>query len=212
MLGINNSILSFINLSRKYVFLATARCASTSCYKELEKISRQRGEEFITHSDERPDLYHIGLDEFISNFPQFSNFFIFSTVRNPKTIFLSSWYEFGKKGHQSWAYEIQRFPTIIDFIKDFQNTNVRFSIHFRPQYYQLFSNGNRTVDRIMRFENLGKEFSEVTNLIYGKNYYLKNMSRPTSRVIESKEINKKINSFIKNYYKIDIDKFYLNRF
>ena len=57
--------MAFINLSRKYAFLATARTASTSCYYELEKISIHNNEKYISHKGESPDLYHIGLKEFL---------------------------------------------------------------------------------------------------------------------------------------------------
>ena len=200
--------MSFINLSKKYVFLATARCGSTSCYEELENISKSLNEEYISHNTELPDLYHMGLEDFLENFPEFSDFYFFSTIRNPKTRFISSWREFGKKGHQSWAYEIQRYKSIEDFVDNFNSTKVRYSIHFRPQFYQLNTTKKRTVDKLMRFENLGTDFSEITNLIYGQNYYLKEFFRPTSKSYISNKVSKKLDFFIKKNYNVDLENYF----
>lgn len=200
--------MTFINLSKKYVFLATARCASTSCYEELENISKINNEDYITHNTENPDLYHMGLQDFLDNYPQFDDFYVFATIRNPITRFVSSWNEFGKKGHQSWAYEIQRFNSIEQFIDNFDQTKVKHSIHFRPQFYQLNTSKKRTVDKILRFENLGKDFSDLTYRLYGSYYSLNSFFRPTSKSLFSSKDSLRLRSFINNYYKVDVQNYY----
>ena len=200
--------MAFINLTRKYVFLATARCASTSCYEDLKNISIKNNENFITHANEMPDLYHMGLSEFLENYPQFKNYYIFATVRNPTSRFISSWKEFRKGGHIKWSYDMTDFNNIDEFIDNFENTDCKFSIHFTPQYFQLCSFGNRFVDKILYFESLSDDFANLTKFLYGKYYYLSSLIRSTSKQILSRKTNKKLQVFVKNYYRIDIKSFY----
>lgn len=201
--------MAFINISRKYVFLATARTASTSCYLELENISKINKEKYITHIKEQPDLYHIGLKEFVNNYPQFENFFIFSTVRDPYTRLISSWNEFKKiDKHFGWADGIKMCKDLSFFLETFDQNISRFSIHFRPQYLQLNYPKRRSVDELMYFEKLEKDFSNITEKLYGRPYYLKKMKRVTNKTNYSDLIKKKLLDFVYKNYLIDVNNYY----
>ena len=203
--------MAFINLSRKYVFLATARAASTSCYNELENISKLNHDIYITHRDERPDLYHIGLKEFIINYPQFSDFYIFSTVRDPHTRLISSWNEFRKiDRHLGWSHRIKQCDDISEFLDTFNNNLSRISVHFIPQYLQLNSLRGRTVDKVMYYESLGQDFTNVTKLLYGNSYYLTHTSRITPKIYYPKIIRDRLLKCVLKHYMLDINKYYKN--
>lgn len=203
--------MAFINLSRRYVFLATARTASTSCYNELENISKINNEKFISHKSETPDLYHIGLKEFICNYPQFRDFFIFSTVRDPYTRLISSWNEFRRiDKHFGWADGIKKCSDLLVFLETFHKNESRLSVHFYPQYLQLNYLNNRSVDKIMYYEKLDDDFSKITETLYGKRYYLKNMNRLTPKVYYSKIIRKKLKECVLKNYILDIKNYYKN--
>lgn len=201
--------MAFINLSRKYAFLATARTASTSCYYELEKISIHNNEKYISHKGESPDLYHIGLKEFLYNYPQFRDFYIFSTVRDPYTRLISSWNEFSRfDKHFGWADGIKICSNISDFLMTFDKNISRMSVHFRPQFLQLNYLNRRSVDKIMYYEKLHDDFSEITKILYGKSYYLKNKSRVSPKINYSEVIKKRLKECVYKNYLLDIQNYY----
>jgi hypothetical protein len=203
--------VAFINITRKYVFLATARTGSTSCYEELTNISKLYNEKFITHRTELPDLYHIGLEEFIYNYPQFRNYYIFATVRDPYTRMISSWSEFSAPGnHIGWADGVKKSKDFYTFLKTFDKNVSRQSVHFRPQYLQLNCLNKRSLDKIMYYENLNDDFLKVTKILYSRPHRLTETCRPTPKVYQSKIIKQKLKEIIYKYYFLDIKKYYHN--
>ena len=205
--------MAFINLSRKYVFLATARAASTSLYDTLEYISKSNKELFITHRKELPDLYHIGLREFIKNYPQFRDFYIFSIVRDPYTRLVSSWNEFRDIGkHVGWSDGIKKCKNFYYFLDTFDKNISRFSIHFRPQYLQLNYFNKKSLNNIMYYEKIDDDFSKVMKILYGKSYHINSLCRPTAHFFYSKLIKKKILECVYKNYSQDIKNYYNNYF
>ena len=122
------------------------------------------------------------------NYPQFSDFFIFSTVRDPYTRLISSWNEFRKiNKHFGWSHGLKICQDLSIFLDTFDKNSSRFSIHFRAQYLQLNNLHKRSVDRIMYYENLGSDFAKITKTLYGEAYYLKSISRGYSKIFLSRD-------------------------
>ena len=200
--------MAFINISRKYVFLATARTGSTSCYRELEKISIENNDQFISQIGEQPDLYHIGLKEFLLYYPEYKEFLFFATVRNPETRLISAFKEFQKNEHLSWSHSILEFKNFEDYLDNLHNSDLRFSIHFQPQYFQLNTPEKRSVDKLIYFENLNKDFSITTKQLYGKPYFLNSVKRITPREFIRSQTKQKIKECAKRLYQVDLDNYY----
>lgn len=200
--------MAFINISRRYVFLGLARNGSTSCYNELERISIENNDQFISHKAEEPDLYHIGLNDFLINYPEFKDFFFFATVRNPNSRLISSYKEFKKEEHLSWSHSILDFKNFEDYLDNLHSSNLRFSIHFKPQYFQLNTPEKRSVDKLIYFENINRDFPITTKEIYGKSYFLKSARRVSPSLFIKKITKEKIKKCSRRLYQVDLDNYY----
>ena len=70
--------MAFINHTKKFVFIANARCACTSMYKQLEKESEGDSIEWEGGLKAYPPQYHMSAKNVVKEFPETEKYFKFA--------------------------------------------------------------------------------------------------------------------------------------
>lgn len=144
-----------INHNYKYIYIAVPKTASTTVHMAWGHTEHPE-----------PPLYHMKLDECLSENPECSDYFKFCFVRNPYDRFISTWFNLTDPtaGH-TWAAELKDYENIDNFCKNFVESKWSDWIHFRPQVDYCMVGGKNKMDFVGRQENFENDFSEACNLI-----------------------------------------------
>ena len=198
--------MALINNSKKFIFIGNARCASTSMYHQIGKLSD--GDDIIWPNGiyAKPDFYHMGIEEVLKEFPEKKDYFKFGFVRNPWSRILSAWNEFQDKGHGEWNGAIYNYKTFIDFCLDFNNCPLSRDIHFHPNYNQVTIDDEIAIDFVGRFENLMYDFQKATK-DFGFETELSIHRRKTDTKNYRQYYTDETRDIIGEFYKKDIETF-----
>jgi len=200
--------MAFINHTKKFVFIANARCACTSMYKQLEKESEGDSIEWEGGLRAYPPQYHMSAKNVVKEFPETEKYFKFAFVRNPWSRFLSLFNQFyphsAISNYDEWATEFLKYHSFKDLCVDFKNSSLSSQIHFLPLSDQLSLTNNK-VDFIGKFENLLNDYSILSKTLNFKNnleFHENNKSHlrnnKTYREFYEKESIEAIGDFYKN--------------
>ena len=207
--------MPFINHSKKFIFVANARCASTSMYLELENQSQfdnytwpgdPEGNPNYQRLGALPYLYHMSISDVTKTYPEYKNYFKFAFIRNPWCRFVSAYHEFQKPGHEVWAEELGKFLSFRDFCFAFTDTSLASDIHFLPLSNQITVDGEIALDFVGRFENLNEDYAHLANLFN----FMPSLSfheRSTNTYKYRDYYDRDTEKIIYNYYESDIELF-----
>jgi len=196
--------MPFINITRKFVFIANARTGSTSIYNYLNQTCKNDKIVWDNGISAKPHLYHMNINNTIKKYPFCKDYVFFCFVRNPYTRFLSSYVEFTDvKSHHEWSAELLNFKNFKEFCLKFNNTKIKDDIHFKSLTQQIKS--DITINLyICRFENFYEDFNKISNII----------NIPNNISIHNRKTNysKKKSNFYDEETKMIIQEFYKEDF
>ena len=154
--------MPFINHTHKFVFLGNARCASTSMYQEISKVSKDDSIFWHDGIAAKPEYYHMGATKLLEKYPYTNSYYKFCFVRNPWDRFVSAYREFKRDEHSEWNSEMKKFKSFEEFCTGFQDTSLSSDIHLVPLYDQIYNlEGTQLVDYVARFENLSQDYATI---------------------------------------------------
>lgn len=197
---------------RKYIFICTAKCASSSVNGKLNH--------FI-HPE--PKFHHMGINELVNFYPDINlnDYFKFTFIRNPWDRFVSLYNDMflkrkGKNKVMHYSYLEKKNNTIFHQTKNFKEFAAKFEYsnwineaHFKPQYQYIFINQEISVDYIGRLENLKNDWEIVKSNIGLKD--ISNLGHEMKSKIKVNNYRKYYDDITKDIvyrmYKKDIDLF-----
>jgi hypothetical protein len=199
--------MPFINHSKSFIFIANARCGSTSMYSYLKDASL--GESYLWPEgiSAKPDMYHMGIEKTLDTYPECKHYYKFAFVRNPWSRMLSSWKEFRNNGHSEWNCDISSYKDFNDFCANFHKSQLANDIHFIPVLDQLCIDGKISVDYVGKFENIEKDFNKVVSKFYSPKEHRLKILRQTLETSYREVYTKQSIDVVHEYYKKDIDFF-----
>lgn len=185
-----------IDSNKKFVFVAIAKTACTSIHRRLGY--------FI---DPVPSIYHMSIQDAISQFPEIKTYFKFAFVRNPYDRLISAFFDFRYNlGHQRWAYPIYKYDTFKDFVLDLNNSPCKNFIHLRSQFDYLSYNNVLLMDYVGKFESLQTDFYKLESILNLDHVPL-NIHRESQHDHYEKYYDQQTKDIVYNFYRKDFEIF-----
>lgn len=156
-----------IDTKNKFVHIAIPRTATT-CLN------------FTVGNEKHPEpaLHHAKISEVLTKYPEVSEYFKFTFVRNPWDRLVSVYHEFKKRGNQ--YSEMVRFDSPLlseydisnnmienfrNFCKNLNDSAWKNDLFFHNQYDYIIHNDHNIMDFIGRYENLNDDWYKIRDKI-----------------------------------------------
>ena len=181
----------YINKNKKFAFIHIPKTAGSSIhifFKDYFKIKDR--------SDPIPEKHHKTIKKIYSENEKIKNLFKFAVVRNPYDRFVSAFNDFYQNrntNRSNHPIKIKDGTTFEDFCFSFVESEWSGDIHFKAAYEFVTVDGEIAVDKIIKFENLVQDFSEVCDILKIDKHLFINQG------CKHRQTNRKHNSF-KEYY------------
>lgn len=153
---------------KKFFFIHNPKSAGTSLRRDLFQYDtnpfRFEYQRYVPGLERSIELFHVCAADWKAVWPDrdFGTYFKFGFVRDPYTRLFSSWDEF-RRQHK---YEGDDFNAWLR--TNLTPANVRYDwkyTHFCPQHYFFYSGVFCRADFIGRFENLGRDWATICQMV-----------------------------------------------
>lgn len=200
----------YININKKFLFLHVPKTAGSSIHIFFKDYFQVKD-----RSDPAPEKHHRLIKDVCAENKEFKNLFKFAVVRNPYDRFISGFNDFYQNRNadrSNHPIKIKDGTTFEDFCFSFVNSEWSNDIHFKPAYEFVTVDGEIAVDKIIKFENLVQDFSEVCDILKIDNHLFLNQSckhRQTSRKYNNFEeyYSKETKKIVYSFYQKDFELF-----
>ena len=197
----NNPFLTtLVSETDKVIYMKCGRPAGTDIHRTLNQIN------VIEVS--RPYYYNNGINDWVENITDEeikSDYFTFTFVRNPFERLISAWNSFVVNGKVDNNFE--------KFIKNrgvgyllYEDSSVANDHWFPQNYYVEFSDGEKFINFVGKFENLEEDWRMVGDKIGIKSKITKRQYQTTKEYYRSFYTDELI-EIVSDFYKRDLELF-----
>jgi len=150
---------------KKFIFIHIPKNAGTTMSKillENYKCNMLSKVDYTTGID-KMHLYDEVIDKYISK-EVVNTYKTFCIIRNPYEKIYSAWQYLRKRYKYNNINDFVNNHLDEEFIFGFELIPMDARVHYRPQYTFIYDlSGNKTVDFIIRYENLNNDIIELNN-------------------------------------------------
>ena len=163
----------FIDDKKKIIFVHNPKAAGSAIHILLKDLYGLKGEE---RADPEPRIHHKSYQQILDIDPVYKEYCSFAAIRNPWSRLLSGYLDFTQNRKHVFSGKIQYDNPLLSEYKDYKDFVMNFDqgpwiedVHFLPQHVYTHA-GNRSVDMLLRTENLTSDIHILMNKL-GFRYY-----------------------------------------